>query len=109
MMKFHQHRKPVKHDSDCEMVFSEIQKKFMLRGRDVTREQLLSGKKVGEGRPVPYKTPCPFYVLYDNEVFLIDKGYEQFVAKSLEEFLYSANTHPFVELNPGRWVDHEMG
>jgi hypothetical protein len=103
-MKFHQYREPAEMPDEPNLYFSEVHKKFMLRGRDVTREQLLTGEKVGEGRPVPYKAPCPFYVLYDNEVYLIDKGYEQFIIGSLKEFMEYA-IGKFIELNPERWID----
>ena len=105
-MKMHQHRKPAELNFEGKLTFSKAQKNFLMRGRKITRKELLSGEKVGEGRPIPYRAPCPFYVLYNNEVFLIDKGYQQFIRESLEAFEIYAGENWQIELNPERWVDH---
>lgn len=104
-MKMHQHRKPAELNFEGKLTFSKIQKDFMMRGRKITRKELLSGEKVGEGRPIPYKARCPFFVLYKDEVFLIDKGYQQFVRESLEKFEEYAKNNFQIELDPERWVD----
>ncbi len=86
-----------------DMILSKEHKKLLLRGRTVTRKELIeNGKKVAEHSPDYGKSMPITYIEYQSEIFLLDKGYIRFIAHSFVEF---KNLNLMgVELKQKNWV-----
>ena len=105
---FEQFRQPVNYNLKNpnpvnDMVLTQVHLDFMMRGHKVTREELIKcGRKVAEIVP-DYNRNMPVTLIeFKVKVFLLDKGYIQFVDDSLEVFK-NRNLKGY-EFNKDNWV-----